>query len=347
MKKLFILLFTLLLSTTAFSAEYGILDNIENYAPLTKRLLFLDNISYCTYTGKKGTDAETLSLFFKAAFNRWTLGVADHIEKAGRAEEFPFAMKVLKKPIKLEYIGECSKQNKLADIALVSGVEGCRKNIPSHYISINYPHNYLFEGEKVLSLTALNARSSICIAAKLNTKDERASLQIIAPIKINFAKISKEKYNSASLYIENLAQGIVTPEPEYLTYHSVFRTMCHEMGHAFGLSDEYGISNQKKNASSSPYRGDGLMNHSYFMKDDDVNGIITLIYSLGNRTISFKPFGDMPGMIIDNKFVLPVDEGKLSQTDIKKLKQSVRISDKEYKKIMNKYTSPSYGAIPI
>ncbi len=295
----------------------------------------MDNISYCTYTGVDGTDSESLSLYFKAAFNRWTLWVADYIEKSGRAEEFPYAMQILKKPVTFHYLGECSTQKAEADIALLSGVEGCTPKEGNHFIGTSHTINPV--GNKVVPLSTYNAQSAICIAYKLSKKDETKRIYAVSRTRTATMKIAAERYELGEQFIQNLAEGIVTSEPEYLEFHNIFYAVSHEMGHAFGLSDEYKVSNHTQDGTASPYRGDGLMARPANMTDDDINGMIVLIYSLGNKTISFKPFGNLPGTVLDNKFILPIDENELSDEDLIKLKQSIRITDKEYKQIMDKY----------
>lgn len=341
MRRLFIILFSLFLPHLAIGAGYGHLNGALNhqYLSLSSKIIKSDNISYCTYSGPEGTDEATLSLFFKAAFTRWTLGVADYIEKAGRVEEFPYAMQILQKPIELKYFGQCSKRNNTADIALVSDIEGCPINNISHYAG--YYHPVSADGKKAVNFPALNAQSVICIAKKFSERKTRANFRITTPIELNLLKISKKRYQKVKNYIENLAQGITAAPPEDLHYFDVFRTMTHEVGHAIGLSDEYSdlvAALHTNRSSTSPYRGNGMMNVLHLITDDDVNGIITLLYSLSKKKITFKPFGEMPGMIVNNKFVLPVEDFLLSEEDEAKLKKNLRISQAEYNNIMKKYS---------
>lgn len=337
MKKLIIILLSLIFSLPAFCATYGqFAGNPYSYL-LSTRLIHMENISYCTYTGKEGTDPESLSLFFKAAFNRWTLWVADYIEKSGRAKEFPYAMQILKRPVALQYLGACSKQNAEADIAIISGVERCSYTSKStnHFIGTSQAIDS--SGNKVVPLSTYNAKSAICIVHKFVKKDEIKRLYVTPRTRTDTMELARERYSHGEQFIQNLAEGIVTPEPEYLEFHNIFYAVSHEIGHAFGLSDEYKVSNHTQDGTASPYRGDGLMARPANMTDDDINGMIVLIYSLGNKTISFKPFGNLPGTVLDNKFILPIDESELSDEDLIKLKQSIRITDKEYKTMMDKY----------
>ncbi len=341
MRKLFIILFSLFLPHLAIGAGYGHLNGALNhqYLSLSSKIIKSNNVSYCTYSGQNGTDEETLSLFFKAAFTRWTLGVADYIEKAGRTKEFPYAMQILKKSIDLKYLGQCSKQNNTADIALVSDIEGCEIDSYSHYAGYYEPVSA--DGRKAVNFPALNAKSVICIAKKFSEKKTRANFRISTPIELNLLKISKKRYQKVTDYINSLAKGITAKEPEDLYYFDVFRTMTHEVGHAMGLADEYSClaaTLHTNRSSTSPYRGNGMMNVLHLITADDINGIITLLYSLSAKKISFKPFGEAPGMIINNKFVLPVEEFILSEEDEIKLKKSLRISQAEYNNMMKKYS---------
>lgn len=314
MKKLFILL-SLFATSLAFGAGFGQLDGYYDYQSfsLMSKMLKSNTISYCTYSGPEGTDEQALSQLFRAAFNRWTLGTADYIENAGRAEEFPFAMKVLTKNIKFDYIGQCSPSRNKADIAIVSDIEGCRPADAKYYSGF-----YSIGEQRDLNYKSLNTKSRICLTKPLPQKT----------------------YSKVENYIQDLADGYSVAEPKNLARFEIFRVITHEVGHSLGLSDEYAdymAPLNLKKGSGSPYRGDGIMSTNYLLTDDDINGLIISLYSSADKTISFKPFGNVPGKIMDNKFVMPVDKGQLSEKDAKKLKERIRVSKKDYKKIMGKY----------
>lgn len=342
MKRL-LLFFCLFLPSLVFCAEYGVLDTaVKNTSfSLTSRLLHYDTISYCTYSGEMGTDQQTLSLFFEAAFRRWTLGIANYIEKSGRAEKFPFVMSFLKKPIKLDYMGQCVKNSpRRADIEIISDIGECK---PRKFNEGSQVTSYFIGGQGAKNYRPFVSRSAICIDIKFSPKEARARLQFDSP-KMNLFKISEKRYKAVEEYIENLAKGIITPAPEDLKYHEVFFIMTHEVGHAFGLADEYyGARNICHNGLITPYRGEGIMNRNFLISPDDVNGMILAIHSIARKEISFKPFGDIPGMIENNKFIpagqLPkASDIEISQKDEKILKRSLRISETDYKEILEKYS---------
>ncbi len=329
MKKLFIILFSLLLSYPAFSAEYGHLGGYydkEEFS-LLSNVIKNKEISYCTYAGKRGTDEETLSLFFKAAFNRWTLGVAYYIQKAGREKEFSPLIFLLTRPITLTYLGQCDPDKAKADIAIVSDVKECRNRHSNSYLGF-FAANFD---------QYLNSKAMICITEEFSDNSARA--RVSATKHINLFKISKKRYQKVQDYIQNLADGYATEEPKDLIFNEIFRTMTHEVGHAMGLSDEYGdrkVASTIKKGSNSPYRGDGIMNDNYLMTGDDVNGIIVKVYSLRGDKISFDLFDDTSGTVVDNEFRIPTYD--LSNRDSRRLKKNLRISKQEYDRMMKRYS---------
>lgn len=238
-----------------------------------------------------------LILHVRAAFKRWTLNVAATLKKHPRAKEFEDIIKLLSGKIKLEYIGLCNTDEigslepirpQQPDIALVKGL--CFGDTG---FFVPGKHPFICLGDKVVN-TARAEETKDCFAA--------------------YASGSAAVYRC---HLDDIKKGDKTL-PQSI------RVVTHELGHAFGLDDEYFIKDKKRTPKiSTVNRGDGIMSHeSADINLDDIEGLITLLdkYTKTKRTIS-PSLAHQDGAVKDGDFYTKEDfilMLKQSRQDIEK-----------------------------
>lgn len=329
MKKIFFLIALIVCSLWANAGEWGLLNQTINprYRKTTLIFKFIKNesISYCTYSEKTFLDEKYLSLFFEASFRYWTLGVAQWLENSPRKEEFEDIIQTLSKPFKLNYLGQCGKDTKgKTDIEIIADNKICRKT----------------EGTAAYCLFNENEnRSPISICTFDKNKDVRfkAILEIIN-LEIPIDKIRKNKFSETLEYLTQLKRGEISPLSDKAKYiPPSFCRILHETGHAFGLSDEYKGPVNHHATYSSPYRGTGVMNMECELTSNDITGMIVLIDNIKNKKRTFTPLEDLPGIIKDGIFITPEIDNIKDREKVNKFRKTNRITEKEYKSIMDKY----------
>lgn len=278
-------------------------ENIqEGDAPLLSEKLAAKQtvFTFCVSPGKNVSteySEEELILHIRAAFKRWTLGGAATLKKHPRAKEFKDIIKLLSTKIKLQYLGLCNidelgsskpiRQGQ-PDIALVKG-----RCFGDTAFFVPGKHPFICLGDPVVN-TARAEATKDCFAA--------------------YASGSKAVYNCR---LDDIKKGDKT-------FPQSIRVVTHELGHAFGLDDEYFIKDKKRTPKSSTVnRGDGIMSHeSQDINLDDIEGLITILdkYTQTKRTIN-PSLAHQDGAVKDGdfytkeEFILML---KQSRQDIKK-----------------------------
>lgn len=320
--------FTFILSSVILSgASWSHLPQNGSYGRfLVYNIVNQREIRYCTYGTPELTEDYYLSLFFEASVRSWTLESADWLEKSNRAEEFKDIIDLLKRPLPIVNKGKCSSQTRSqTDIEIVSDSAICNRNDRSYFVK---------QGSR------FGSPLQICVLETKKQLRGKAWLEL-GGLDITVSKTSKKKFKKALEYIKNLKDGKITSfSPQDLP--KTYTTMQHEVGHALGLADEYEVQYTHDKEYSSPFRGAGIMRYSDgIISADDITGLITLMDRALLKKRSFLPLEDnIPGEIIDGKFTLPQgSETALPEKERQKLKNDLRITDDDYKKMMREYNA--------
>ena len=265
---------------------------------LAYRLLTADSIRYCLAVPAEKIwqvtpqEADTL---IRAALREWTHGIALRIRQAGRAEEFPDILAVLEKPLTLSNVPGCeslanpthkwiSSSNTKADIVFLVSSKQCERKFK--------------ETASFYSPAEKNRLPLICLQAQQNENPlQEISFQEYVPMADTKegANILQQRF----ALFDTVAKGGYSTETQqelwetnrFFSYDrpTLFATIAHELGHAFGLRDEYLDERPEDYASKQP--GTGIMQRLYDpISCDEVDGMITLLDRLNNTSRTFRSF---------------------------------------------------------
>ncbi|WP_428897967.1 hypothetical protein Dip518_000154 [Parelusimicrobium proximum] len=179
----------------------------------------------------------------KQAFYDWTLGIAEIIRKSGRTEEFADIIEILAKPVNLQMDSAC---------------------------------------ERAVAQNRFNST----ITQRAVIADKYDLILLVDPLSFkgrNFGITKTLAFFSRDIQQGN--PGIAIPGEKtaknfnnYLMLKTAQSVFTHEMGHAFGLGDQYkkGAGNSDALYSTFKQRR-SIMNEANSLSCDDADGIITLI----------------------------------------------------------------------
>ncbi len=312
MKRLFCILFSLCIYACLAAAPYSHLEEVSSPAAarfLAQKIIEQDTLTYCISIPeekqKNSATADELALMLQSALREWTHGIALRIRQAGREKEFQDIMAILEKPLSLQRLSSCdltqhpllvktypgiNTAGKKADINLIFAPEYCAAfsgNINSFFV-LNYKNTAPF----------------ICLsggyANSLRPPEKGEYFPSLAQVASNGGaqKDRELVYHSPRLF-EQIATGKYSRQQQQDFWrlnrlfeydgHTFFDILVHELGHAFGLADEYVADRPRQFASLQP--GQGLMREGYEpISCDEVDGMITLLDRLQNKQRSFGSF---------------------------------------------------------
>ena len=307
MRKIGYLLCLLLGVPGATQAEpYRHLDDVaaQPRTFLAHRLLTADTLRYCLtmYPYKNPfVTPQQMDTFIRAALREWTHGIALRIRQAGREEEFNDLLDVLEKPLELAPVNGCteltfsqdtvSARDTTADIVFLVSARRCaqlRKKETSFY-SPAKPGQVPFICLQEVTLE--NPLRSLSPGEYFPATTPGKEQKIIQNRQKIFEQAAAGNYPPAT-------QQALWETDRFFSYDgpTLFSTVLHELGHAFGLGDEYLPERPAAYASRQP--GQGIMHNRYsHITCDETDGMITLLDRLSGIRRTFQSFCENRGQI--------------------------------------------------
>lgn len=311
MKRFLCLLFLLETAASAGAYPYAHTEYISKLGPerfLAQKVLNQGTLTYCVFTApdQKQTSVtqEELALMLQSALREWTYGIALRIEKTGRAEEFADILAILKKPLNLQQLPVCDltrhprlsvlypdvpARGQKADISLLFAPDYCA------YLNGTVNSAFFYDYNQAPPFICLTDGYANSVRAPEDTahfplpaqNDPAANAQdqtLLADAPQQFARIAQGKYT----LFEQETFWRLNRLFEY-DGHTFFDIIIHEVGHAFGLGDEYKTQRPKRYASIHP--GQGLMQNGYRpLSCDETDGLITLLDRFHGKARTFESF---------------------------------------------------------
>ena len=286
-------------SAVAAAAPFGHLENVSTQRAvfLADKLVQKQPITYCVQKGDFETVTASLAdltLQTKAALNEWTRGVALHIEAAGRSKEFAGLLPLLKGAKFTEVPCDLSKHPAAGAFFLA------RKNAQEADITVlasaAYCEGHFHRTSSFYTEQMPPAKPFICLQtryASIPSDKENLSQtglsdeqkDILANAQKVLSRTTAPDYSSDDqrrLWILNRLYSY--DGPTYLA------AVTHEMGHAFGLADEYtGLSVDPLYKTAEPVSG--IMKRLYDpLGCSEVDGMITLLDRYTHTARTFTSF---------------------------------------------------------
>ena len=297
--RIFFILSALCVSALAWAAPFGHLENVAVKPSLflADKLAKQQPITYCVELGAKETLDISLpeaALYIRAALKEWTYGIALQIETAGRGKEFAAVIPLLKNARFQQVACDLSAHPAGADYFAPSGAP--RQADISILISKNYCETYFRKSTAFYMEDYKSAAPFICVMpryAGLLQNTDRIAVHILnAEQKAVLAKrlpllnrIAQEPYTPADQrHLWQLNRLYSYDGPTY------FAAITHELGHAFGLADEYTANNlDPLHQTSTP--GQGIMRRLYDpIGCAETEGMLTLLGRYGKGPRAFAGF---------------------------------------------------------
>lgn len=297
--RIFFILSALCVSALAWAAPFGHLENVAVKPSLflADKLAKQQPITYCVELGAKEVldiSRPEAALYTRAALKEWTYGIALQIETAGRGKEFAAVIPLLKNARFQQVACNLSAHPAGADYFAPSGAP--RQADISILISKNYCETYFRKSTAFYMEDYKSAAPFICVMpryAGLLQDTDRIAVHILnAEQKAVLAKrlpllnrIAQEPYTPADQrHLWQLNRLYSYDGPTY------FAAITHELGHAFGLADEYTANNlDPLHQTSTP--GQGIMRRLYDpIGCAETDGMLTLLGRYGKGPRAFSGF---------------------------------------------------------
>ncbi len=269
----------------------------DDFKSLAEKFIDQDTITYCVSLGGANPEQAVMSLDdlaeqFEIAFREWTVGVANTIENSPRAEELKDISKLLRKKVELKNIGLCNEKF----------VDRTVRGNQLRYFTI--PFN-----ETQPDFGIFNSFDK-CIPSM--NKEQQAAYGSNAEIPLAFSFkegpfrylcIHKGDWNSSRMsgprkaFDEYKKTNAEKLNCKFNSREQTFPMILHEVGHHFGLGDEYdptdtASQNKKREKTYSVYTkepGYGIMNFGTEITWDDIEGLITSFDQLTGTKRTINP----------------------------------------------------------
>lgn len=274
---------------------------------LAYRLLTADSIRYCAVVSPRAqslVSEQEAEILLQAALREWTHGIALQIRQSGREKEFQDVLDILDKPFTLSHMPGCSSalrqqqrpgpQDTSADIAVLFSSQQCQKMFrkrTSFYLSGSPEHIPFICIQETQGENPLRPISDTEYIPQANTPQGR---QILHARQTLFTQIAQGDYAAKE-------QQALWDTDRFFSYDTptLFATIVHELGHAFGLGDEY-RPDTRPNEYSSQQAGQGIMQRLYNrISCDEIDGIITLLDRLNQQERTFRSFCPNRSIIVN------------------------------------------------
>lgn len=254
--------------------------------------------SFCVYMPAKEwfLSKADFSLHVRAALNEWTKGTAQRIRAAGRAKEFKDILPLLEKA-RFQELPACnlSKHPKAeeffkdassgphADIAIIASPRYCAEGLYkfTSFFMLNFRSASPFIGIAD-TLPSLVDDVSYGVRSVCRTPQDLQTVLNAAAVLNRAAEGSATWKDRQDLWKINRCFSYDGP--------TLYTTLVHELGHAFGLADEYGGGNADPLFSSVETQ-DGIMKYAYDVPGcSETDAVITLLDRALNKKRTFTSF---------------------------------------------------------
>ena len=316
-KTLYALLGLALLGPALRAAPYSHLEDLRPNGKrlfLVNRLLDSRTISYCVEMPEEETDfldRTQARAMIEVALREWTHGIALRIAAAGRADEFKDILPVLDAPLRLVAQPQCNK----AALPLWKDFYASAPSAPSVDLMFVFSTPYCSStGAHATSYYAINGQEPfICSLRRYESPVRTPSEQDYFPPMAKVENQAELQRQGAALFAQAKAgkyDGALQKKVWAVNYifsyddATYFSIAVHEIGHAFGLADEYLEERAGEYKSLQP--GEGIMRRAYQeIGCDEIDGMITLIDRARGTQRKFKSFCPNRGLICGGKEVPP------------------------------------------
>lgn len=347
MRIIIITLFVTITSSFCYAGPFAHLNDIEQQPRttfITDLIQSTDTVTYCIASDENPSWIEDSALDEQllAALKEWTFGIALRIRAAGRAEEFKDLLPILEKKMVFKRINPCNlskhdgflsshpqyKNNtQTSDITIIVSDSYCKDYFKhtTSFFTYDYKDMPPFMCLQQFKVNPYNYKSGDYLPSAVSDKEKALAAGFAQNIKNisssnNYTKAQQDNLWAADriFYYDD--------EPTY------FALIAHELGHAFGLADEY-TDKHRDAVYSTKEHGEGLMRHGYQpISCDEVDGIITLSDRFSNTKRTFKSFC--------NNAIYFQNGIEKSSTEVNKSKA---ISDEIKKDLNNPHSNPKSG----
>lgn len=285
---------------------------------LVPTLLYKNEITYCIATPAQtptSPTADQLDILVQAALREWTHGIAVRIRAAGREEEMADILKILDKPLRLIRLSSCNLTSHpqflavhpsynptglSSDLTVILSSDYCAKVLGSvnSFFAFQYKNTAPF---MCLTQNYANPLRAPAPQGYFPAASDPQKRELLKQTDQIFAQAAAGTYDTdVQDQLWQINRMFAWDGPTY------FSVLVHEMGHAFGLGDEYLKDRPQEYASPAP--GQGIMLRLYNpISCDEIDGMITLLDRFAGVQRTFASFCSNK-TVIQNGKALPVSE---------------------------------------
>ena len=297
--RIFFTLFALCVSALAWAAPFGHLENVAVKPSLflADKLAKQQPITYCVELGAKedlGISRQEVALYTRAALKEWTYGIALQIETAGRSKEFAAVLPLLKNA-QFKQVA-CNLSAHAAGADYFEPSDAPQQADISILVSKNYCENYFHKFTAFYMEDYNSAAPFICVIPRYT-----GLLQDTDRIAVHVLNQEQKKVLAKRLpLLKRIAQAPYTPADQRHLWQlnrlysydgpTYFAAITHELGHAFGLADEY-TAHHADPLHLTSTTGQGIMRRLYDpIGCAETEGMLTLLGRYGKGPRAFAGF---------------------------------------------------------
>jgi hypothetical protein len=342
MKRLIFITFTLLLLALHIHAAAPMAHLVDAEAApiknITEKIAFNKPITYCIYAADNSPENISAYIrYIKLAFAAWTESIAYEIKAHNREKGFKDVYNILSQRVELNKLDNCNMLafKDLDEGKLLEYLEG-----PEPVSFETADISFIIDEKFLTEFSKFKAREKNTVFHGVDEDEieewHRISFYIRSPIPFiainpGNAKIDPAKFET----FERLVDIITKPEGEKseiekdnesyrwwevydilapIDYHTIPTTIMHELGHAFGLADQYesGLDNADVFYATVEPRN-GIMGSLNYLSCDDIDGMITRVDRVRGTKRRFNSFcGDNIKFVNGRESLRPSTPGSVS-----------------------------------
>jgi len=272
------------------NAQYSYYTYNKKTSPyLIYKVVKNEPLRICLHVGSKEQQKmsyDDLSIFTQFAVNAWTSHARAMVEKAGRGKEFRDSLPQY--PVKLTFV-RAQEYVKNGSVQSVIPMDDAGNNCD---LLVIYDLDYCPMPTNSGGFFRSKPWPQICLGG--------AGRNLMRDF---------QYYD----FVANGGQKIYDTLKYQKFYDTSLSTVMHEMGHAFGLGDQYdaGLWNNDVLYSTIKPRNSIMNSVSPVLTCDDLDGIVSLFYRVKGQSKTFKSFCHDGLIIKDGKPVLKKTEEKI------------------------------------